>query len=210
MFNSVYEALVENKVVAVIRTRTYEEAKEISEAAINGGFKIIEVTMSVPEALKLIGELKKKYKDIFIGAGTVLSKEAVDGCIENNTDFIVSPCFDEEIINYCIESKFLIIPGIMTMSEVNKAIKLGLEFIKVFPGNVVGKPFVSAIKSIFPELKVMPTGGVSKDNVNEWLNAGADCTGIGSDLNKAYKNGGAESVKTYCESVLKEFKKKKI
>jgi 2-dehydro-3-deoxyphosphogluconate aldolase/(4S)-4-hydroxy-2-oxoglutarate aldolase len=206
MFNKIYKTLIGNKVVAVVRTNSYEEAKEISEGAILGGFKVIEITMSVPDATKLIGELKEKYNDLCIGAGTVLSKNEVDQCIKNKTDFIVSPCFDEEIIEYCKEKKTLIIPGLMTMSEVNKARKLGLEFIKVFPGNVVGKAFVGAVKSIFPELKVMPTGGVNKENINEWFKVGADCTGIGSDLNKAYKVNGFDGVKNYCESVIEEIK----
>lgn len=202
MFNQIYDILIKNKVVAVIRTKTYEEAKEISEASISGGFKIVEVTMSVPDAPKLIGELKEKYKDICVGAGTVLSKAEADACIENSTDFIVSPCFDEEIIEYCKNRNVLIIPGLMTMSEVNKARKIGLDFIKVFPGNVVGKGFVAAIKSIFPSLKVMPTGGVSKENIKEWFEVGANCTGIGSDLNKAYSLGGYEEVRKYCSYVV--------
>ncbi|WP_315110298.1 bifunctional 4-hydroxy-2-oxoglutarate aldolase/2-dehydro-3-deoxy-phosphogluconate aldolase [Clostridium intestinale] len=206
MFNKIYKTLIENKVVAVVRTNSYEEAKEISEGAILGGFKVIEITMSVPNATKLIGELKEKYNDLCIGAGTVLSKNEVDECIKNKADFIVSPCFDEEIIEYCKEKKTLIIPGLMTMSEVNKARKLGLEFIKVFPGNVVGKAFVGAVKSIFPDLKVMPTGGVNKENINEWFNSGANCTGIGSDLNKAYKVNGFDGVKNYCEGVIEEIK----
>jgi 2-dehydro-3-deoxyphosphogluconate aldolase / (4S)-4-hydroxy-2-oxoglutarate aldolase len=206
MFNKIYETLIGNKVVAVVRTNSYEEAKEISEGAILGGFKVIEITMSVPDAPKLIGELKEKYNDLCIGAGTVLSKNEVDECIKNKVDFIVSPCFDEEIIEYCKEKKTLIIPGLMTMSEVNKARKLGLEFIKVFPGNVVGKAFVGAVKSIFPDLKVMPTGGVNKENINEWFNSGANCTGIGSDLNKAYKVNGFDGVKNYCEGVIEEIK----
>lgn len=206
MFNKIYETLIGNKVVAVVRTNSYEEAKEISEGAILGGFKVIEITMSVPDAPKLIGELKEKYNDLCIGAGTVLSKNEVDECIKNKADFIVSPCFDEEIIEYCKEKKTLIIPGLMIMSEVNKARKLGLEFIKVFPGNVVGKAFVGAVKSIFPDLKVMPTGGVNKENINEWFKAGANCTGIGSDLNKAYKVNGFDGVKNYCEGVIEEIK----
>jgi 2-dehydro-3-deoxyphosphogluconate aldolase / (4S)-4-hydroxy-2-oxoglutarate aldolase len=202
MFKQIYDVLIQNKVVAVVRTKTYEEAKEISEASISGGFKIVEVTMSVPNAPKLIGELKEKYKDICVGAGTVLLKEEADACIENNTDFIVSPCFDEEIIEYCKEKNVLIIPGLMTMSEVNKARKLGLEFIKVFPANVVGKSFVGAIKSIFPKLNVMPTGGVNKENIKEWFKTGASCTGIGSDLNKAYSLGGYEEVRKYCSYIV--------
>jgi len=203
MFEKIYDTLKEEKAVAVIRTKTYEEAKEISIAAIEGGMKIIEVTMSVPDAPKLIKELKDKYKDACVGAGTVLTKEAVDDCIANNSDFIVSPCIDEEIIDYANQRKVLIIPGLMTMSELNKVYKMGLRFIKVFPGNVVGKGFIGAAKSIFTDINIMPTGGVNKDNICEWIQIGADCSGIGSDLNKVYKSNGAAGVREYCSEVIK-------
>lgn len=206
MFEKIYETLKEEKSVAVVRTKTYEEAKEISIAAIEGGMKIIEITMSVPGGPKLIKELKEEYKDICVGAGTVLTKDAVDQCIENNTDFIVSPCVDEEIIKYASERKALVIPGLMTMSELNKVYKMGLRFIKVFPGNVVGKGFIGAAKSIFPDINIMPTGGVNKDNIGEWIQGGADCSGIGSDLNKAYKSNGTAGVTKYCAEVVTKVK----
>jgi 2-dehydro-3-deoxyphosphogluconate aldolase/(4S)-4-hydroxy-2-oxoglutarate aldolase len=202
MFEKIYDTLKKEKAVAVIRTNTYEEAKEISIAAIEGGMKIIEVTMSVPGAPKLIKELKEEYKDACVGAGTVLTKDAVDECIENNADFIVSPCIDEEIISYANQRKVLIIPGLMTISELNKVYGMGLRFIKVFPGNVVGKGFIGAAKSIFPDLSIMPTGGINKDNISEWVQAGADCSGIGSDLNKVYKINGIAGVKDYCAEVI--------
>lgn len=197
-----YSLFKQEKVVAVIRTNTYKEAKEISEAAIEGGIKIVEVTMSVPEAPMLIRELKDKFKDICVGAGTVLSKDELDACVENNADFVVSPCLDEEIVMYSNEKDMLMIPGLMTISEVNKAYKLGLRFIKVFPGNVVGKQFIGAAKSIFKDINIMPTGGVNKDNINEWIKAGADCTGIGSDLNKVFSKEGANGVKEYCREII--------
>jgi len=206
MFEKIYNTLKEEKAVAVIRTKTYEEAKEISIAAIKGGMKIIEVTMSVPDAPKLIKELKEEYKDACVGAGTVLSKDAVDACIENNADFIVSPCLDEEVVVYAIQRKALMIPGLMTMSEINKAYQLGLRFIKIFPGNVVGKGLIGSAKSIFPDLSIMPTGGVSKENIGEWIQSGADCSGIGSDLNKIYKSNGATGVIEYCSEVIKNVK----
>lgn len=202
MFEKIYDILKEEKAVAVVRTKTYEEANEISVAAIEGGMKIIEITMSVPNAPKLIKNLKEEYKEVCIGAGTVLSKDAVDECIENSADFIVSPCMDEDIIKYANQRKALVIPGLMTMSELNKVYGMGLRFIKVFPGNVVGKAFISAAKSIFPDLNIMPTGGVNKDNISEWIQAGADCSGIGSDLNKVYKSNGTEGVKSYCSEVI--------
>lgn len=203
MFENIYDTLKKEKAVAVIRTKTYDEAKEISIAAIDGGMKIVEVTMSVPNAPKLIKELKEKYKNVCVGAGTVLTKDAVDECIENNADFIVSPCIDEEIISYANQRKVMIIPGLMIMSELNQVYKMGLRFIKVFPGNIVGKGFIGAAKSIFPDLNIMPTGGVNKDNICEWIQSGADCSGIGSDLNKVYKSNGTEGVKEYCSEVIK-------
>ena len=163
--------------------------------------------MSVPDAPKLIKELKDKYNDVCVGAGTVLSKDNVDECIENGTDFIVSPCLDEEVIGYANQRKVLVIPGLMTMSELNRAYKMGLRFIKVFPGSVVGKGFIGAAKSIFNDICIMPTGGVKKENIVEWINAGADCSGIGSDLNKIYKTDGVDGVKEYCRLVKEEVKK---
>jgi 2-dehydro-3-deoxyphosphogluconate aldolase / (4S)-4-hydroxy-2-oxoglutarate aldolase len=206
MFEEIYCTLKEEKAVAVIRTKTYEEAKEISIAAINGGMKVIEITMSVPNAPKLIKELKEEYKNACVGAGTVLSKDDVDRCIENNAEFIVSPCIDEEVIAYANQRKVLIIPGLMTISELNKAYKLGLRFIKAFPGNVVGQAFVGAAKSIFPDVSIMPTGGVNKANIHEWIQIGADCCGIGSDLNKIYKSNGAAGVTEYCAELMSKVK----
>lgn len=210
MFEKIYNIFKEEKAVAVIRTKTYEEAKEISIAAIEGGMKVIEITMSVPGAPQLIKELKDKYNGICVGAGTVLTKDAVDECIENNADFIVSPCVDEEIIKYSNQRKVLIIPGLMTMSEVNEVYKMGLKFIKVFPGTVVGKGFIGAVKSIFEDINIMPTGGVNKDNISEWIDSGADCSGIGSDLNKVYKTSGATGVKEYCKEVITNVKNNSI
>ena len=206
MFEKIYDTLKKEKAVAVIRTKTYEEAKAISIAAIEGGMKIIEVTMSVPNGPKLIKELKEEYKDTCVGAGTVLTKADVDECIKNNADFIVSPCVDEEIISYANKKSILIIPGLMTMSELNKVYKMGLRFIKIFPGNVVGKGFIGAAKSIFPDINIMPTGGINKENISEWIQIGADCSGIGSDLNKIYKSNGAAGVKEYCSEVIKSMR----
>lgn len=201
MFKNIYEALIRDKAVAVIRTNTYEEAKEISLAAIEGGINIIEITMTVPNGAKLIKELKETQKDIIVGAGTVLKIEQLKECVENNADFIVSPCFDEEIVKAASYLNALIIPGVMTISELNKGYSMGLRFFKAFPGNVVGKDFIKAVKSIYTDINIMPTGGVSGSNFSEWLEAGADCFGIGSDLNKIFKNEGSNGVINYCKNL---------
>lgn len=198
----ILDFLKKEKVVAVIRTNDYDEAKEISIGAIEGGIKIIEITMSVPCGEKLIKELKEIYNDVLIGAGTVLTEEQVKLCAENNADFIVSPCLSEEIINTKGTFNIPIIPGVMTMSELNRGYAKGIRFFKVFPGNIVGKDFIKAAKSIFEDIDIMPTGGVNDKNILEWINAGADCVGIGSDLNKVFNSSGKVGVKNYCEKLV--------
>lgn len=202
MNKDIYSLLKEDKAVAVIRTNTYEEAKEISLAAIKGGIQVIEITMSVPNGVELISELKQINNEIIVGAGTVLTKEQLKACVTKGADFIVSPCLDEEVIKGGEYLNIPVIPGVMTMSELNKVYSMGVRFIKVFPGNVVGKGFIKAAKSIYTDINIMPTGGVSKENFKEWLEAGADCFGIGSDLNKVFNNSGVKGVISYCESLI--------
>lgn len=202
MVKGILDTLKKEKVVAVIRTKDYDEAKEISIGAIEGGIKVIEITMSVPCGEKLIKELKEIYNDVLIGAGTVLTEEQLKLCIENNADFIVSPCLSEEIISARGTLDIPIIPGVMTMSELNSGYSKGIRFFKVFPGNIVGKDFIKAAKSIFEDIDIMPTGGVNDKNILEWVNAGADCVGIGSDLNKVFNSSGKVGVKNYCEKLV--------
>ncbi|AQM59639.1 bifunctional 4-hydroxy-2-oxoglutarate aldolase/2-dehydro-3-deoxy-phosphogluconate aldolase [Clostridium baratii] len=202
MVKGIIDTLKKEKVVAVIRTNSYEEAKEISIGAIEGGVKVIEVTMSVPNSEKLIKELKETYTNILVGAGTVLTKDQLNLCMENKADFIVSPCLSEDVIMESKNCKVPIIPGVMTMSELNSAYSKGIRFFKVFPGNVVGKDFIKAAKSIFSDIDIMPTGGVNNENILDWINAGADCIGIGSDLNKVFKNFGKNGVIEYCKNLI--------
>lgn len=158
--------------------------------------------MSVPNGAELINELKQINNKILVGAGTVLTKEQLIECVDKNADFIVSPCLDEEIIKGGQYLNIPVIPGVMTMSELNKVYLMGVRFVKVFPGNVVGKGFIKAAKSIYTDIDIMPTGGVSDENFKEWLDAGADCFGIGSDLNKVFKNRGTEGITDYCKSLI--------
>lgn len=202
MSRDIYGLLKEDKAVAVIRTNTYEEAKEISLAAIEGGIKVIEITMSVPNGPDLINELKQINNEVLVGAGTVLTKEQLIECVDKNADFIVSPCLDEEIIKGGQYLNIPVIPGVMTMSELNKVYLMGVRFVKVFPGNVVGKGFIKAAKSIYTDIDIMPTGGVNNENFKEWLESGADCFGIGSDLNNVFKNSGAEGITNYCKLLI--------
>lgn len=206
MTKNLYRELQCNKAIAVIRTDEYSTAKEISIAAIKGGIKVIEVTMTVPNATNLIMELKDEYKDIIVGAGTVLREEELVDCVNSNADFIVSPCVDEKIIEVAKKLNTIIIPGVMTITELNKAYFMGIRYLKVFPGNVVGKDFIKAAKSIYKDISIMPTGGVNNSNVLEWLQSGADSFGIGSDLNKIYNQNGVDGIIEYCRNLNKLIK----
>ncbi|MCS0789181.1 bifunctional 2-keto-4-hydroxyglutarate aldolase/2-keto-3-deoxy-6-phosphogluconate aldolase [Cytobacillus firmus] len=188
--------LVESKVVAVVRGKTPEEAIDISEAAIEGGFRAIEVTYTTPAAEKVFEALRGS--DGVIGAGTVLDSETARHAILNGAEFVVSPHFDKNIALLCNRYSIPYLPGCMTITEIMTALEYGCDIVKLFPANRFDPSFIGAVNGPLPQVRIMPTGGVNLDNVGAWLEAGAVAAGIGSDLNKAYKAGGKESVKALC------------
>lgn len=196
--------LVESKVVAVVRGKTPEEAIDISEAAIEGGFRAIEVTYTTPEAEKVFQALRDS--DGVIGAGTVLDSETARHAILNGAKFVVSPHFDKNIALLCNRYSIPYLPGCMTITEIMTALEYGCDIVKLFPANRFDPSFIGAVNGPLPQVRIMPTGGVNLDNVGAWLEAGAVAAGIGSDLNKAYKAGGKESVKALCEKYVEAIK----
>lgn len=196
--------LVESKVVAVVRGKTPEEAIDISEAAIEGGFRAIEVTYTTPEAEKVFQALRDS--DGVIGAGTVLDSETARHAILNGSEFVVSPHFDKNIALLCNRYSIPYLPGCMTITEIMTALEYGCDIVKLFPANRFDPSFIGAVNGPLPQVRIMPTGGVNLDNVGAWLEAGAVAAGIGSDLNKAYKAGGKESVKALCEKYVEAIK----
>jgi 2-dehydro-3-deoxyphosphogluconate aldolase/(4S)-4-hydroxy-2-oxoglutarate aldolase len=192
--------LVESKVVAVVRGKTPEEAISISEAAIEGGFRAIEVTYTTPAAEKVFEALRGS--DGVIGAGTVLDSETARHAILNGAEFVVSPHFDKNIALICNRYSIPYLPGCMTITEIMTALEYGCDIVKLFPANRFDPSFIGAVNGPLPQVRIMPTGGVNLDNVGAWLEAGAVAAGIGSDLNKAYKAGGKESVKALCEKYV--------
>jgi 2-dehydro-3-deoxyphosphogluconate aldolase/(4S)-4-hydroxy-2-oxoglutarate aldolase len=189
-------ALCESGVVAVIRANSKEEAIEISGACIEGGINAIEVTYTVPGATDVIKALKETFKDkLYIGAGTVLDSETARLAILAGASYIVSPGFDAETAKLCNRYQIPYLAGCMTISEVVKAMESGVDIVKLFPGNAFGPSFINAIKAPLPQANIMPTGGVSLDNVDQWIAAGAVAVGIGGDLTKGYKEFGIGKVK---------------
>jgi 2-dehydro-3-deoxyphosphogluconate aldolase/(4S)-4-hydroxy-2-oxoglutarate aldolase len=175
--------LVENGVFAVIRMADSKKLMKVIEAVSKGGVKNIEITMTVPNAVEIIRELVKANNgDSIIGAGTVLTKEDAKAVIEAGAQFVVSPIMNPEVIATCKELEIPCMPGCYTPTEVIAGWKAGGDIIKVFPATTLGPRYFKDLLAPFPYLKLMPTGGVSINNVHEWVNAGALTVAIGGDL----------------------------
>jgi len=193
----IVKKISEYGIVAVIRATSEEECVKIIEAVKKGGIKAIEITMTVPGAVDIIKELSKIYKDdeeVLIGAGTVLDPETARACILAGAKYIISPSLNPETVKLCNRYRVAIIPGVMTVKESIEALELGVEILKVFPGNAFGPSIISSLKGPLPQANFMPTGGISLGNVKEWIKAGAVAVGTGGDLTRGAKSGNYELV----------------
>ncbi|MBP9477854.1 MAG: bifunctional 2-keto-4-hydroxyglutarate aldolase/2-keto-3-deoxy-6-phosphogluconate aldolase [Sebaldella sp.] len=187
--------ILDSGVVAVIRAESKDEAVKISKACIEGGIKSIEVTYTVPGTSKVIEALKNEFGDsLEIGAGTVLDSETARGALLSGASYIVSPGFDEATAKLCNRYQIPYMPGCLTITEMLRALESGVDIIKLFPGSAFGAEYIKAVKGPIPQLNIMPTGGVSLDNVKNWINMGAVAVGIGSDLTKGYKENGVTAI----------------
>lgn len=172
-------------VIAVVRGASKEEALKASQAIIEGGITGIELTFTVPEAASVIAELKERYQnddDVVIGAGTVLDAVTARLAIMAGAEYVVSPTFDQETAEMCNLYQVPYLPGCMTISEMKEALKAGADIIKLFPGSAYGPSIISAFKAPLPQLNIMPTGGVSLENMAEWFDAGVVAVGVGGNL----------------------------
>lgn len=188
--------LTDTGVVGVVRASSADEAKRISEACLEGGVDAIELTFTVPGAHKVIEELASYYKngEMLLGAGTVLDPETARIAILSGAQYIVSPYFDPETIKLCNRYRLPGMPGCVSIKEVVNAMEAGADIIKVFPGELFGPKIIKSIKGPLPHAKLMPTGGVSIDNVDEWIKAGSAAVGVGGALTAGAKTGDYKSI----------------
>lgn len=157
-------------VVPVVVLNDAKDASALAKALIDGGLPAAEVTFRTDAAAESIEIITKQYPEMLVGAGTVLTTEQVDRAVKAGAKFIVSPCFDEEVVDYCISKSIPVFPGCVTPSEVNKAIKKGLKTIKFFPASQYGGVgTIKALGSVFGGVKFMPTGGINASNLKEYL-----------------------------------------
>lgn len=200
--------LEKSGVVAVIRGDSPEGALKTSEAVIAGGVKGIELTFTVPYADQVIKDLVKKYKadkDVVIGAGTVLDAITARLAIMAGAEFIVSPTFDKETAELCNLYQIPYLPGCMTITEMKVALKAGVDVVKLFPGSAFGPSVIKAFKAPLPHLNIMPTGGVSVENMEEWFGAGAVVVGAGGNLTAPALKGDYKGVTLMASEYRKKY-----
>lgn len=188
--------LTECGLVAVVRAADAEEAIKISDACLKGGCSAIELTFTVPHADKVIEALAEKYPngEMLLGAGTVLDSETARLAILAGANFIVSPSFNLETAKLCNRYRVPYMPGCATITEVITAMEAGADVIKIFPADLYGPAIIKDISGPLPQAQLMPTGGVTADNADEWIKAGAVAVGAGSSLTKGAKTGDYELI----------------
>lgn len=170
-------------VVAVIRLDDPGVLREVADALAAGGVRALEVTMTVPRAVALIEQLAASLPQEFaVGAGTVLDVETGRQVIAAGARFVVSPVFRPALIDLCHRHDVPIMPGCFTPTEILTAWEAGADIVKVFPATALGPGFFKDIRGPLPQLRLMPTGGVTRENAGEWIRAGAVALGVGTAL----------------------------
>jgi 2-dehydro-3-deoxyphosphogluconate aldolase / (4S)-4-hydroxy-2-oxoglutarate aldolase len=180
--NEVRTLIEQIGIVPVIRAASAQEARFAAEAIWHGGIRIVEITMTVPGAVEVIKELVRA-PDILVGAGTVLDAESAKRCADAGAQFLVSPGFDRDTVALARERELLIMAGALTPTEVAAACKAGSDIVKIFPASNVGGPgYIKALKGPFPDVPMIPTGGVNLENAADYIRAGAIALGVGGEL----------------------------
>jgi 2-dehydro-3-deoxyphosphogluconate aldolase/(4S)-4-hydroxy-2-oxoglutarate aldolase len=189
--------------VAVVRAETSRQAIKIAEACAAAGVAGIEITFTVPGAVEVIKDCAHNFTngEIIVGAGTVMDAETARTAILAGAQYVVSPYLDPGTVEMCNRYRTPVMPGAMTVKEVVAAMRAGADIVKVFPGELFGPALIKAIKGPIPYAKMMPTGGVSLDNVHEWIKVGAVAVGVGSNLTGGAKTGDYTAI----TNIAKEF-----
>lgn len=189
-------------VVAVVRAENSEQAKKIALACMEGGLDSIEITFTVPGAQKVIEDLTAEFGDtLLVGAGTVLDSETARIAILAGAKYIVSPAFDLETAKLCNRYQIPYMAGCITLTEIITAMEAGVDVVKIFPGSLVGPDYIKAVKGPLPQAVMMPTGGVSLDNVDQWIKNGCIAVGVGGNLTKGSSEDMTKAAKEFVEKV---------
>jgi len=180
---NILRVIIDCGVVAVVRVGSAREALEVCPAIARGGVKPVEVTMTVPNAIDVIKEFKSTVKDeVLVGAGTVLDPETARAAILAGVDYIVTPTLNLKVIEMCHRYGKVVIPGAFTPTEILTAWEAGADIVKVFPAGVAGPQYLRDIKGPLPQVRLLPTGGVTLENTPDFIKAGAVAVAVGTAL----------------------------
>lgn len=175
--------LKDSGIVAVIRKPAYNKVIQITDALVSGGVGALEITVDTERAYEIIAQLKERYEGkALVGAGTVLDEKTAKEAIEAGADFIFSPILDEATIRLTNHYGRISIPGVMTPTEIVKGYQYGADLLKIFPGSSLGATYIKELSAPLGHIPMMPTGGITLDNVGSFIRAGAVAVGIGSSL----------------------------
>jgi 2-dehydro-3-deoxyphosphogluconate aldolase/(4S)-4-hydroxy-2-oxoglutarate aldolase len=205
----VVRRIKDGAIIAVLRAGSAQDAVQIAQAAKAGGVRIIEVTLTVPDAPGAIRQLSGLLgPDALVGAGSVLDAEAARACIKAGARFVVSPALKLGIVAACREHDVVAMPGALTPTEISAAVAAGADLVKVFPVSAVGgASYIRALKAPMPHVELVPTGGVTLSDAAAYLQAGAVAIGAGSDLagpevlRKSGRVGVTAAARAYVEAV---------
>ena len=170
-------------IVPSIRVSTTEDALFAAEAVATGGIPIAEVALTVPEAVKAISHLVQHVPNLIVGAGGVSDFVTAGRCIDAGASFLTSDAFDPEIIGFAVQQGVVVFPGVLTPTEISAALKLEPDFVKIVPcGHLGGESYIRALKTMYPDVRMIAAGGVTQRNAFDLIRAGAVALGVGGEL----------------------------
>ena len=193
-------------IVGIIRGQSLEVVLKIAKAYEDAGLTTLEVTMNTADAISMISILRSEFPSLNIGAGTVCNLTDLREAIDARAQFIVTPIIDETVIQHAVDENIPIFPGAFSPTEIYKAWSLGASAVKVFPATKLGVEFIKDVLGPLDQVKLLPTGGVSKDNIKSFFQAGACGVGMGSSLidKKLVEAGDFEGLKKHFKSINNE------
>lgn len=180
--DAVIQRILKERVFAVLRLKQTERIDRVVQAIVDGGITTIEITLNSTDAEECIYRVSKQFPDCLVGAGTVIGYDAATRVIERGAKFLVSPVTDLDMLAVCQQVGVVSMPGALTPTEAWQATQAGADFVKVFPLVGLGAPFIRALRGPFPEIRFVPTNGVTIDTVKDFFDAGAAAVGIGTPL----------------------------
>jgi 2-dehydro-3-deoxyphosphogluconate aldolase/(4S)-4-hydroxy-2-oxoglutarate aldolase len=178
---AILAAFAQHRCSAILRTNDPDAVRPALEAAIAGGFQMVEVTMTTPDCLEHISALSERH-GVLVGAGTVLTVAQAKEAMAAGAKFLVSPVTDPQVITFCRQHDLVSIPGTFTPTEMMLAHRAGADIVKLFPGPTNGPDFVKAVRGPLPFLRILPTAGVTEENVDSWFQAGVFGVGFVASL----------------------------